>query len=67
MVEFGLSGYVIHMVFLLHNVTQFGDKDKLVLRCVGNTLRRETFLFVGLVLVLPFKFRGQNLFMEGIM
>ena len=32
--EFGIGNYVFHEVFLNPDATQFGVKEKLVLRCV---------------------------------
>ena len=42
---------MIHKVFSTYDVTQLGVKDKLVLRCVGDILRRGALLFVLFFLV----------------
>ena len=65
--EFEIGSNVFHGLFSTHNVTRFDVKDKLVLRCVGNNLRREAFLVVWLVLVLHSKFRDEISFKEGRM
>ena len=45
--QFGIGSYVIYEVFLNHDMTRFSVKDKLLLRCVDDILRRGAFLFFG--------------------
>ena len=66
-VDFEINNYVFREVFSIHDVIQSGIKNKLVLKCVENILRREAFLFVWLILAWHSKFWGQNSFKEGRM
>ena len=45
-------------VFLIHDATRLGVKDKLVQRCENDNVIREVILFIWLLLLLQFKFQG---------